>query len=130
MKYSADKQENYTILSIEEDNLNSVLAPDLKSELVILKNEGVKNLIMNLESVQFVDSSGLSSILTANRLWGENGSFILTGVNSESIKKLIEISRLKDVFNILPSVQESIDFVMLEELAKQIRSEEDSVSDN
>lgn len=130
MKYSADKQENYTILSIEEDNLNSVLAPDLKSELVILKNEGVKNLIMNLENVQFVDSSGLSSILTANRLWGENGSFILTGVNSDSIKKLIEISRLQSVFNILPTVQESIDFVMLEELAKQISSEEDSVSDN
>ena len=130
MKYSANKQENYTVLSIQEDNLNSVLAPDLKSELVILKNEGVKNLIMDLENVQFVDSSGLSSILTANRLWGENGSFILTGIKSESIQKLIEISRLKDVFNILPTVQESIDFVMLEELAKQISAEDDPLSDS
>lgn len=130
MKYSADKQENFTVLSIQEDNLNSVLAPDLKSELVILKNEGVKNLIMDLENVKFVDSSGLSSILTANRLWGENGSFVLTGIKSESIQKLIEISRLQDVFNIIPTVQESIDFVMLEELAKQIGAEDDSATDN
>ncbi len=130
MKYSADKQENFTVLSIQEDNLNSVLAPDLKSELVILKNEGVKNLIMDLENVQFVDSSGLSSILTANRLWSENGSFVLTGIKSESIQKLIEISRLQNVFNIMPTIQESIDFVMLEELAKQISSEDDAVSDN
>jgi len=130
MKYSANKQENFTVLSIQEDNLNAVLAPDLKSELVILKNEGVKNLIMDLEQVQFVDSSGLSSILTANRLWAEKGSFILTGIKSESIKKLIEISRLQNVFNILPTVQESIDFVMLEELAKQIGAEDDAASDS
>ena len=67
MKYSIDKQEGYTVLSLQEENLNSVVAPNLKSELVILRNEGIENLILNLEDVKFVDSSGLSAILTANR---------------------------------------------------------------
>jgi hypothetical protein len=39
MKYSIDKQEHYAIMTLEEENLNSLLAPDLKSELVIFKNE-------------------------------------------------------------------------------------------
>jgi len=44
--------------------------------------------------VDYVDSSGLSSILTANRIWKDYGSFVMTNVKSDSIHKLIEISKL------------------------------------
>ena len=71
MKYSIDKQEHYAIMTLEEENLNSLLAPDLKSELVIFKNEGLTNLVINLSKVKYIDSSGLSAILTGNRLWKE-----------------------------------------------------------
>ena len=76
MKFSLDKQEKYAVLSLNEENLNSMIAPDLKSEFVFLRNEGVKNLIFNLSDVHYVDSSGLSAILTANRIWKDYGSFI------------------------------------------------------
>jgi anti-sigma B factor antagonist len=108
MKYSIDKQENYTILELQEDNLNSLMAPSLKSEFVILKNEGIKNLILNLTPVKYVDSSGLSAILTANRLWSADGMFVLTGIVHDSVKKLIEISRLDSVIHVIPSVEESV----------------------
>jgi len=97
MKYSVDKNDNYSILQLEEDNLNSLIAPNLKSEFVFLRNEGVQNLIFDLSAVKYVDSSGLSAILTANRLWKDFGSFILTGVAHPSVQKLIEISRLESI---------------------------------
>ena len=68
MKYSIDKQDHYAIMTLEEENLNSILAPDLKSELVIFKNEGLTNLVISLAKVKYIDSSGLSAILTGNRL--------------------------------------------------------------
>lgn len=111
-------------MKLEEENLNSALAPDLKSELVILANEGVPNLILDLSSVKYVDSSGLSSILTANRLWKSLGTFVLTGVQHETVKKLIEISRLDTVLTIIPTVEESIDFVFMEDIERTLRSEE------
>ena len=48
MKYSIDKKEKYAVFQLEEDNLNSIIAPKLKSEFVILSNEGVSNLIFDL----------------------------------------------------------------------------------
>ena len=108
MKYSIDKQENYTIFELGEENLNSLIAPSLKSEFVILKNEGIKNLILNLSPVKYVDSSGLSAILTANRLWSTDGAFVLTGIVHDSVKKLIEISRLRSVINVLDTIEDSI----------------------
>lgn len=124
MKFSVDKQEKYTVFALQEDNLNSLVAPDLKSEFVILSNEGVTNLILDLSEVKFVDSSGLSSILTANRLWKSLGSFILTGLEHPSVKKLIEISRLDSVLEIIPTASEAIDYIFMEEIQKDLDMDE------
>ena len=126
MKIVIDKQEKYTLLQLEEDNLSSILAPDLKSKFVLMRNEGVENLIFDLSAVKFVDSSGLSAILTANRLWKGFGTFILTGINHESVKKLITISRLDTVLTIIPTVAESVDYVFMEVLERDLNGNSDS----
>jgi anti-anti-sigma factor len=125
MKLSLEKKDQYSILRLEEDNLNSVLAPDVKSEFVFLRNEGVRNLIFDMNHIKYVDSSGLSAILTANRLWNGFGSFVLTNINHPAVKKLIEISRLETILTIIPTLPESIDFVMMEELQKELLGEEE-----
>jgi len=125
MKYTTDKQEKYTVVGLQEDSLNTLIAPNLKSEFVILRNEGTQNLILDLSDVKFVDSSGLSAILTANRLWKPGGSFILTGIVHENVKKLIEISRLDTVFTIIPTLPEAIDYLLMSELEREIKGDAD-----
>lgn len=125
MKFIIDKQDKYSLLQLQEENLNSLIAPDLKAEFIFLYNEGVKNLILDLSDVKYVDSSGLSAILTANRLWNEQGKFILTGISHPSVKKLIEISRLDTIFSIIPTVEEAIDFVFMSEIEKELGTEEE-----
>jgi anti-anti-sigma factor len=125
MKYSVDKQDRYTVFQLEEENLNSVVAPDLKSEIVILHNEGVNNLIFDLSKVKYVDSSGLSAILTADRLMKTNGSFVLTGIEQPAVKKLFEISRLDSVLSMAPTKQEAVEYVFMEELQRELEAEGD-----
>ena len=125
MKFKINKEERFTVLSLEEDNLNTMLAPELKSEFVIMRNEGVQNLILDLSAVKFVDSSGLSAILTANRLWNDDGTFVLTGIEHTAVKKLIEISRVNTVLTILPTLAESIDYVMMEEIERELKQGDD-----
>lgn len=125
MKFSLDKKDRYSVLKLEEENLNSLLAPDVKSEFVFLRNEGVKNLILDMSHVKYVDSSGLSAILTANRLWNGFGAFVITNVSHPAVEKLIEISRLQTILNIVPTLSESVDFVMMEELQKELSGEEE-----
>ncbi len=126
MKYSVDKQERYSIFTLNELSLNSIIAPEVKSEFVIFRNEGVKNLILDLSNVEFVDSSGLSAILTANRLWKGEGLFVITGVDHAAVKKLIEISRLDSVLTIIPTIGESTDYVMMDVLEKELIADADS----
>ena len=123
MKYQIDKQEQYAILTLHEENLNSTIAPQLKSDLILLSQEGVRNFILDLSNVKYVDSSGLSAILTGHRLWKGNASFVLAGEMHPMVTKLIEISRLETILTIIPTVSESIDYVMMEELERQLEQE-------
>lgn len=120
MKYSLNKEEKYTVFHLDEENLNSILAPNLKSEFIFCRNEGVKNLIFDMSSVKYVDSSGLSAILTANRLWKDDGLFIITGIVHGAVKKLIEISRLESILTIIPTLEESVDYIDMEEIQNEL----------
>ena len=120
MKFSVDKQDAYTIFHLDEENLNSLVAPDLKSEFVLLSNEGITSLIFDLGNVKYVDSSGLSAILTGHRLWKDHGTFVLAGELQPMVTKLIEISRLETILVMIPTVSEAIDYVMMEELEREL----------
>ncbi len=122
MKYSIDKEKQYAILKLEEENLNSLISPNLKSEFIFLRNEGVKNLILDLRLVQYVDSSGLSAMLTANRLWTDHGAFVIGGELQSGVRKILEISRLDTILTLIPTIEESIDFVFLEEIERNLSS--------
>lgn len=120
MKYTIETDEKFTVLRLGEQKLNTSFAPSLKLKFVTLKNEGVNNLILDLQEVEFVDSSGLSAILTANRVFNEEGSFVLTGIVHELVEKLINISRLDSILTIIPTVSESIDYVMMVEVQREL----------
>ncbi|MCE2937203.1 MAG: STAS domain-containing protein [Cyclobacteriaceae bacterium] len=124
MKYTIDKQEKYALLSLHEEKLDSSIAPNLKSEMVTLHAEGARNLILDLGEVKYTDSSGLSALLVGNRILQEDGGiFVLTRL-SEHTLKLIKISQLDSVLNILPSIEEAIDAVFMHEIEKDMKDGE------
>ncbi|MBK7425551.1 MAG: STAS domain-containing protein [Saprospiraceae bacterium] len=124
MKYTIDKREKLSVLTLDEENLNSLIAPDLKSDLLILKNEGINNLVVDLSKVKYVDSSGLSAILTGNRMWKDSGSFVVTGIESPMVKKLIEISKLDTVLSIVSSMEEAVGLIHMEEIERDMNAGE------
>ena len=56
-------------------------------------------------------------------MWKETGSFVLTGIVSPTVMKLLEISKLDSVLTIVPSVQESIDYIYMEEIERELNSD-------
>lgn len=123
MKYTIDKHEKYVVFKLEETKLNSLLAPLLKSELVLLNSEGIANLVLDLSSVITSDSSGLSCILAGHRLCkGSNGTFVVVGL-SNSLEELLTISQLHDIFHITPTVEEAIDIIFMEEIERELNGD-------
>lgn len=126
MKFSIDKQEKFSVFTLENEKLNSQIAPLLKSEMILLNAEGIRNIIFDMGSIKFVDSSGLSSILISNRLCkNSNGTFVLTGVN-DTVLRLIKISQLDTILQIVPTLQEAKDLVLMEEIERDFNEESEA----
>ena len=124
MKYNIDKQEKYTLLRLHEEKMDSSIAPNLKSEMVTLHAEGTRNIILDLTEVKYTDSSGLSALLVGNRIFQEEGGIFVLACLSDHTTKLIRISQLDSVLNILPSVEEAIDAVFMHEIEKDMKDGE------
>ncbi|MDB5010296.1 MAG: hypothetical protein JWR67_1231 [Mucilaginibacter sp.] len=123
MKFTVDKHEKYILLKLNESKLNSLVTPQLKSELILINTEGQRNIILDLSQVKFADSSGLSSLLVGHRLCkNAEGSFILTGLN-DAVSRLITISQLDNVISIVSSSEEAIDLIFMEEIEKELKRE-------
>ena len=123
MKFTVDKKERYCIFKLDEPKLDSLLSANLKSELVILNQEGFRNLICDLSEVSFIDSSGLSALLIGHRLCKDSkGTFVLTRC-SDSTLKLIKISQLDTILNVVPTESEATDFILMEEIEREIEKD-------
>ena len=121
MKYTIDKQEKYSSLRLHEEKLDSSVAPQLKSELITLHAEGIHNVILDLTEVKYTDSSGLSALLVGNRIMQEDGGIFVLAALSEHTMKLIKISQLDTVLNILPTVEEAVDAVYMHQIEKDLK---------
>ena len=121
MKYTIDKQEKYSLLRLHEEKMDSSVAPGLKSELITLHAEGVKNIILDLSDVKYTDSSGLSALLVGNRIFQEEGGIFILASLSEHTMKLIKISQLDSVLNIANTSEEAVDAVFMHEIEKDLK---------
>src|SRR6201989_117324 len=120
MKFTVDKHEKYVLLKLNESKLNSLVTPQLKSELILINTEGQRNIILDLSQVKFADSSGLSSLLVGHRLCkGADGNFIMVGLN-DAVSRLVTISQLDTVLTIVPTVDEAIDLIFMDEIEKEL----------
>lgn len=111
MDFKIEKKDNYTLIQVLDEKLDTHIAPNLKSELVLISGNGEKNIILDLSNSRYCDSSGLSAILVANRLCkNAKGTFVLAGLN-EAVERLITISQLDTVLNIVGSIDEAVKMI-------------------
>ncbi len=107
MTFEIHKNGKFTLIKVNADRLDTNNAPDLKSKLVAVNNEGEKNIVLDLSSCNYCDSSGLRAVLVANRLCEDAiGTFILCGLQPD-VENLVHISMLHTVLLITKTAEEA-----------------------
>jgi anti-sigma B factor antagonist len=62
-------------------------------------------------------------LLVGHRLCkNSDGNFFITGLN-ENINRLVTISQLENVLSIVPTVEEAIDLIFMEEIERELKKE-------
>ncbi len=99
MEIDTKKVDRTTVVSIS-GRMDAVTTPEAESRLSQLISSGEKQLVINLQQLDYISSAGLRALLaTAKRLKAEQGD--ITFVHLEGhVKEVFEISGLYSVFKV------------------------------
>jgi anti-sigma B factor antagonist len=103
MNLAISEQKKLVVIAIREERLDAHNAGDLKAELLALFEQGKKNILIDLQDVRFIDSSGLGALVSGfkNAITNQ-GSLKLASLQTQ-VKSMFELTRLHRVFDIYPS---------------------------
>ncbi len=89
-----------------DPRIDASSALDFKGKMVDWINQGHHCFILDLSSVDFIDSSGLSAIVSVLKTLG-GGKLCISGLK-DTVKSLFRLTRMDRVFQIYPSTEEAL----------------------
>lgn len=101
MNLEQTKEGKVLVVRVRENRIDAHLAPDLKQQLGDLIDSGDNYLVLDLGDVEFVDSSGLSAIVSAMKLLDGRGDIVLCQPQP-AVTSLFKLTRLDKIFRIFP----------------------------
>ncbi len=91
--------KNGSALSLAlEGRLDTTTAPEL-DEVLKGSLDGVTELTMDLEKLEYLSSAGLRVLLSAQKTMNKQGSMVVKNAN-ETIMEIFEITGFSDILNI------------------------------
>lgn len=104
-----EKINNIIVASFENmPRLNALVAEQVKEELKALFNKPNTQVVINLEGVQFIDSSGFGVFLSVLKVAANNGGKFRICNVSHDVMELFKLLQLHNVFDIRNTVDDCI----------------------
>jgi len=107
MEINRRENNNIVILDINGE-IDLYNAPDIKDTIKELIDEEKRQIIINLEKVSYIDSSGIGVLISSlSNLKKVGGALKIINVYA-SVKKVFELTKLTSFFDIFDSEDEAL----------------------
>jgi anti-anti-sigma factor len=108
MEIKLDMEGNVVVMRLQGD-LVAGTAEVLKTQLARLKEKKFVHVLIDLDGVRFIDSSGLGACIAANReLDGSGGLLVCTGLN-DNVRKVFSMTHADRKISVLDSRRQALD---------------------
>lgn len=108
MKIDVEKGSNSSAVVRPTGQVDADSAPELKATLKQVAEEGVKVVVVDLQGVDFIDSSGLSALVSGLKAIRQRGGALnLCRAHTQALTAL-RLTMLDRVFTIYPSLEEAL----------------------
>ena len=100
MELKERKLGQWKVIAPAEKRLDSYVAEAFKKALLAAISDGTKDIVMDLSSVNFMDSSGLGALVYCRQRVGPEGQIRIASARPE-VATLIKLTHLDKVFPLL-----------------------------
>ena len=128
MNYTIEKNEQFALIRLAESQFGEEVATDFEALSRGLFREGYSNIIVDLAPLESIEQAGLMTIRKVNRQCTNEVGLLVLVTKNEDLIGFLDAARISDL-TILPTVEEAIDAVFMNELENDFRSEQDDEYD-
>lgn len=107
MNLTQQQINGFNVLKINEERIDAHNSGDLKQYLVDMIEQGEINIIVQMEGVKFVDSSGLGALLAGYKHAAANSGKLSLANMQKQVLSMFELTRLNRVFEIYANLEEA-----------------------
>ncbi len=95
------------VITPQEERLDAAVAGAFKGYMVDVINQGNQKVVLNMERVEFVDSSGLTAIVSTLKTLGLAGGEIVVCSINKNVTALFKLTRLDRVFKVFDDIDQA-----------------------
>lgn len=128
MSYSIEKTEHYALIQLNESKFDKSITVEIEKQIVVLYREGLTNMIVDFSKVLEIDESGLSLLRKATRVCRTEQGLFIVCTKDDDILDLIDGEKIPEIV-LLPTTDEGIDAVFMNDLENDFREENDDEFD-
>ncbi len=128
MNFTKETTEQYALVRLDENEIAGDIATSLETLSRGFFRDGYSNIILDLAAVQTIAADGVMVIRKVNRQCTNEQGLLVLVTKDEDMIEFLDSSRIPDL-TILPTVEEAIDAVFMNELENDFRGEDDDEYD-
>jgi anti-sigma B factor antagonist len=107
MKLTLEKINGYNVILIQEERIDAHNSEELKEYILHLIEQKEVNIIVQLENVRFIDSSGLGALLSGYKNAAAKSGKLALASCKPQVLSMFELTRLNRVFEIYTDLTEA-----------------------
>lgn len=108
MQMSVSDVGKAKVITVDEPRIDAAVAVRFKDSLKELAGNRPKQVVLDLSKVEFVDSSGLGSIVGSMKTLGRSRRLDLVGL-TPAVAKVFRMTRMDSVFHIFDTVEDAVE---------------------
>ena len=102
------RSQSDTVVAALQGDIDMHQAPEVHRALVQAVADKPRKLVINLQEVTYMDSSGIGTLVEIfRRMHSHGGQFVLCGLN-DRVQSVFEITKLDKFFKIVKTEQEAL----------------------
>lgn len=127
MRYQIEQLPKAVVFRPLEERLNATHTATLKAEFAVLAHSHTGPVIVDLATIQHIDSSVLSALLLLRRILGEQARDLLLVAPTPAVQSVFSLSKLNEIFTLMPTIEDALLHLQNQTalLAKKKAEEED-----
>ncbi|MEQ6249774.1 STAS domain-containing protein [Sulfitobacter sp. HNIBRBA3233] len=107
MDLTSSKEARLQIITVQEQRIDAFVALAFKDRMREITSDTQETVLLDLNHVDFIDSSGLGAIVAAMKQLAPDRRLLLAGMTA-TVDKVFRLTRMDSVFGIYPTVEAAL----------------------